>query len=55
MRCRLLLNGICMDMMGLELHVGDVSSMEAMEFLTMNPAPERCLPDQKRVKQVPSS
>ena len=39
-------------------HDGDDSSLEAMEFLTMNPTPERCLsvygfPDQKRVKSAP--
>ena len=37
-----------------ELHVGDVSSLQAVEFLTMNPTPERRLsvdgfPGQKRV------
>ena len=49
-----------MDMMRSEWHVGDVSSLEAMEFLTMNPTPEGRIshdgfPDQKRVKPAPTS
>ena len=38
--------------------MGDVSSLEAVEFFTMNPTSERCqsvdgFPDQKRVKTAP--
>ena len=40
--------------------MGDVSSLEAVEFLTMNPTPKRRLsvdgfPDKNRVKPAPSS
>ena len=49
-----------MDMMLSEWRVGDVSSLEAMEFLTLYPTPERRLsvdgfPDQKRVKPALAS
>ena len=66
MICLLLFNGRCvdffncMDMMQPEWHVGDDSSLEAIDFLTVNPTPERRLsvdgfPDQKRVKSAPTS
>ena len=43
-----------------EWHVGDVSSLDAMEFLIMNPTPERRqsvngFPDQRRVKPATAS
>ena len=49
-----------MDMTRSLWHVGDVSGLEVMEFLTMNSTPERHLsvdgfPDQKRVKPAPAS
>ena len=36
-------NGRCMDMMWSEWPVGSLFSLEAMEFLTMSPTPDRHL------------
>ena len=48
------------DMMWSEWHVGDISSLEALEFLTMNSTPERHLSvdgfmDKKREKAASMS